>query len=249
MRSPKQSPKVQIRKKPKYQPPERYSNQEDSYVGYETYGDYGKSTVKGPSSTYLVFETLEEYFKQLQKFDGAETLLPDLKHVIKSQIEDLKKGKSTDYLLRFLDDEMLKASKQSYDIEYDDSASEEEIDTVASMFERIDEMCDVIARCQFSLDNDRYIQFLGDVLLVLSGSDSSLSIGKNFLIKYKFITKPKLDEMTSGVESLPGLIRVWNLSIEQQKQKIKEQIEKTKRDAARQQEEAMSRMFVFPKRK
>ena len=161
----------------------------------------------------------------------------------------MKKGKSTDRLLGYLDDEMLKASKQSYDIEYDDSASEEEIDTVASRFERIDEMCDVIARCHFSLDNDRYIQFLGDVLLVLSGSDSSLSIGKNFLIKYKFTTKPKLDEMTSGVESLPGLIRVWNLSIEQQKQKIKEQIEKTKRDAARQQEEAMSRMFVFPKRK
>jgi len=215
---PKPQPKRRI---PKYEPPENYKDQQDVYTSYETYGDYKNKS--------LVFETATHYIKDLGK------IKQDIKYIDKEEF--LKKLKSQiskptstvlfDYLYKIL----LPIHRRQYDISliYDDNNDElvKEDEIIVEHLEAIDEMCDILARAQYSLDNDRYKQFLMDLSVILGGTASKqeqLDIVKNFYIKYKFISAPKMKELIStyGIGSYDKLIAQGDKYIQG---KIDEEIE------------------------
>lgn len=182
------------RKIPKYQPPENYTEQQDVYSSYETYGDYKQ---KG-----LVFENATEYMRDLYRLYNDIKLF-DKEELIKKIKAQISKPTSS-VLLDYMYNTLLPIHRRSYDIEliYDENNQElvNEDDILTQKIEGIDEMCDILAKTQYSLEKDRYKQFLNDLLIILDkpSKQDTIDIVKNFYVKYKFITTKNIGDILSN---------------------------------------------------
>jgi hypothetical protein len=190
-------PQPKKRKIPKYEPPLKYTEQQDTYSGYETYGEYKQ---KG-----LVFETATEYMNDLNKVSNGSKLF-DREEIIKKIKAQLKKPSSF-VLIDYLDDDLLAPiHRRAYDITVTDPDSEE-LDMLAQQTEALDEMLDVIAKSQYSLDQARYKQLLNDMLTILNkpSKHDMIDIVKNFFVKYKFIPAKKMVDL-GNVDNYKSMI-------------------------------------------
>jgi hypothetical protein len=158
--TPKPISQVKPKKKlPKFEPPESYEDQKDFYENYTTYGLYGKPL--GGGSRSLVFETIEEYMGALDKC--VQFMAEDPNQYIKlinAQIKDI----TNPTLLRHFDALLLEYAKKVYDIQNDLIPED---DSVFDKYDQIDGICDVLAKGTYSLDADRYEQFLKDIIIKL----------------------------------------------------------------------------------
>ena len=182
------------RKIPKYEPPENYTDQQDIYSSYETYGDYKQ---RG-----LVFENATEYMRDLDKLYNDIKIF-DKEEFIKKIKAQISKPTSS-VLLDYIYNRLLPIHRRSYDISliYDENNQElvNEDDLLTQQIEGIDEMSDILAKAQYSLDKDRYKQFLNDLLVILGdhSKQDTIDIVKNFFVKYKFITTKNIGEILSN---------------------------------------------------
>jgi hypothetical protein len=182
-----QQPKRRI---PKYVPTENYKDQKDVYSGYDTYGSY--------KSKLLVFESATQYISDLEAFRLSGIDTNEFIDKIKAQQSNLKSSVLFDYLYNILSP----IHRRQYDISliYDENNTQlvEEDDIITQQIEDIDHMCDILARAQYSLDKDRYKQFLVDLSAVLLGQlskQAKMDIVKNFYIEYKFISADNMHEL------------------------------------------------------
>lgn len=216
---------------PKYEPPENYKDQSEIYNQYKTYGDYGNSE--------LVFSTVSDYLRDLNtiKTNAVYLDLPVFIKKMKAQIAKPSSSVLFDYLYDFL----VPIHRRQYEILliYDDNNEQlvHEDEGVTSSIEIIDEVSDIIARTQYSLDQDRYKQFLQDVLSIIDGKPvtNMLNIAKNFYIKYKIISSQKITSLIdeNGIDTVDELISHMDEYINEKKELL-EDAEQKKRDKANQ---------------
>ena len=216
---------------PKYEPPENYKDQSEIYNQYKTYGEYGNSE--------LVFSTVSDYLRDLNTIKTNAVYL-DLLVFIKKMKAQISKPSSSvlfDYLHEFL----VPIHRRQYEILliYDENNDQlvHEDEVVTSSLEIIDEISDIIARTQYSLDQDRYKQFLQDVLSIIDGKPAAnmLNIAKNFYIKYKIISSQKITTLIdeNGIDTVDELISHMDEYIDEKKELL-EDAEQKKRDKANQ---------------
>lgn len=226
---------------PKYEPPENYKEQEDIYNQYETYGEYGNRD--------LVFSTAKDYLRDLNIIRKNASYLDKDEFIkkIKAQIAKPSSSVLFDYLYQIL----LPVHRRQYEISliYDENndqlVHEDEVGT--SSIEIIDEVSDIIARTQYSLEQDKYKQFLQDVLSIIDkdGKAVRMNIVKSFYTKYKFISAPKIKEMMddNGIDTADELIMYMDEYLDEKKQEAEDaaQQKREKQDKARYEKERKQR--------
>jgi hypothetical protein len=240
------APKPAARRIPKYEPPENYKEQEDIYNQYETYGEYGNRD--------LVFSTAKDYLRDLNIIRKNASYLDKDEFVkkIKAQIAKPSSSVLFDYLYQIL----LPIHKRQYEISliYDETNDQlvHEDEVITSSIEIIDEVSDIIARTQYSLDEDRYNQFLKDVLeMIINKTPNTMNIVKNFFTKYKYIAATKLNYMISetnrvneeSITTADDLILYMEEYLDEKKEKAEEaeQKKREKADKARYEKEQKQR--------
>lgn len=236
-------PKLALKMRiPKYEPPENYKEQEDIYNQYETYGEYGNRD--------LVFSTAKDYLRDLNIIRKNASYLDKDEFVkkIKAQIAKPSSSVLFDYLYQIL----LPIHRRQYEISliYDENNDQlvHEDEGVTSSIEIIDEVSDIIARTQYSLEQDRYKHFLQDVLSIIDKQHDKavrMNIVKSFYTKYKFISAPKIKEMMddNGIDSADELIMYMDEYLDEKKQEAEDaaQQKREKQDKARYEKERKQR--------
>lgn len=229
---------------PIYMPPEPYTEQQDSYMGYDTHGDYGYKN--------LVFPTIDKYMEVLNACKHAVLSLGITNKfctMLDKQITEL----DNPILLDFMHAYLVNYGQIVHDMSHEDNTDENLLEDASKKYEEIDNMLDKIALCQYSLDPDKYEQFLTDLQTMTCKKPTVpqlLSIGKNFLIKYKFVTKDKLSKILPGMSTITELITGWNRHMQSIKDKEQEAIRMEKQRVKdlyqKQQEYSIERAFAPP---
>ena len=220
--------KIRIKKIPKYVPPQSYVDQKDMYDGYEQFGAYGN---KG-----MVFKNVNEYVSDLKSVRSLMQLLPDstgfltvLKQQIKQPTEEL--------ILTYLHETILPYDKSLFDYKHIDEpldqSQSDDYDRLDNLTEKIDEVCDVLAKTQYSLDKDAYKRFLNDVLTYSNTSSTKLeklNIIKNYYIKYKHISAQKIKELIDeyGIDDATTLMVQGNDYMHDKQEKSNDAEEKAR---------------------
>jgi len=238
---PTPTPKKNI---PPYEPPESYTEQQDSYSGYDTYGDYGDKN--------LVFPTIEKYMDVLNACNNIVKKLnihTEFCKMLTKQIHEISSPILLDFLYTFI----IQYGKIIHDLTYDDSMDETMYEAASITYEEINNVCDKIALCQYSLDVDKYEQFLKDLEMITCKKPTPkqmLDIGIKFLVKYKFITKAKLNNIAPDVDTIRELIASWNRDIKNKKEeidrKVREEKQKAKEMYRQQTEYSVEKAFAPP---
>lgn len=209
---------------PKYVPPQPYVTQKDFYDGYKTYGEY--------NDRELVFKNATDYVDDLKTIRDFSKIIniEEFKSEIKNQIKKLDQP----IMLSYLDTMIVPISKHHYELQYLTNQSDTtEYDQVDTLVQAIDAVSDIIARSQFSLESERFKQLLNDILTIIdpkSTKSDKLNIVKNYYIKYKYISSPKIKDLIQeyDVTSVQDLILQGDEYI-REKQEEAEQREHEKR--------------------
>jgi hypothetical protein len=214
---------------PQYVPPENYTEQEDVYSSYKTYGEY--------NNRELVFANATEYMSDLEKIKNDIQFVD--KETFKAKLEKQISKPDSTVLLDYLHETLLPIHRRSYEIEliYDENnkALVDEDEIIVQHIEAIDEMSDIIAKAQYGLDKDRYKQFLTDILLsigIKASKSQKMDIVRNFYIKYKYIPQSKMKSEVDTGRSFEELIENGDAYLQRKvKQDEKELVNKLEKEA------------------